>query len=249
MRSLAKRSLRGTFVTAIGLAVLLPSVAQASVGTASGGPLQRASESAASHERSVHVVATTTGSEVGAASNALATIAIITDAARTEGIQHLTFEQGGTTGHEVIEVVGGIGYFKGDALTLQSFNGFTASAATRYAGMWLKVTKSDAAFSKVTSGVTMSTLPSQLNLPHPQLLSGLVTVVGYRVKELRAVFAEPTGTVTGTLYVRSHGAPLPVEETFVQTGGAHGSDVLTNWNERMTVTPPTSSIPFSATGQ
>jgi hypothetical protein len=94
MHSLAKRSLRGTFVTAVGLTVLLPSVAQASIGTASGASLQSASESAASHERSVHVVATTTGNQVSAGSNALATITIITDAARTEGIQHLTFEQG-----------------------------------------------------------------------------------------------------------------------------------------------------------
>jgi hypothetical protein len=50
--------------------------------------------------------------------------------------------------------------------------------------MWLKVTESDAVFSKDTSGVTISTLPAQLVLSHPQLLSGVTTVGGYSVKRV-----------------------------------------------------------------
>ena len=174
-------------------------------------------------------------------------VKIITDAARSDGIQRVTFQQGGTTGQETTEEMGGVGYFRGDAFTLQNFNGFSAAAAAKYASVWLRVTKSDSAFAKVTAGLTMSTMPAQLMLPNPRLV-GTTTLGGSRVRELRAVFTETSGTVTGLLYVRSRGVPLPVEQKFTQSSGA-GSDVFSNWNEPVTVTAPTSSVPFAATGQ
>ena len=174
---------------------------------------------------------------------------IVTDAARGEGIQRVTFQQMGTSGHETVEEIGGVGYFTGDAFTLENFNGFTAEAAQQYSGKWLKVTNSDAAFEKVTSGLSISSIPAQMVLPRSELLAHSTTIGGYSVKELRAVFKEPTGTVTGLLYIRSRGTPLPVEQTFTQQNGSRGTDTFGHWNEPVSVTPPTSSIPFSANGQ
>lgn len=249
MHYLRKRILCGTLLSAVGLIVLLPSLAQASVSSGSARALLSASQSAVTREHSVHVVSISSSNPLGATPNVAATVAITTDAARAEGIQHVAYQQGTTSGQEIIEEVDGVGYFRGDAFTLQNFNGFSATAAASYAEVWLKVTKSDKAFAKLTSGLTISTIPAQMVLPQPQLLPASSPVGGTRVKQLRAVFSEPSGTVTGFLYVRSRGAPLPVEQMYMQNGGGHGTDVFSNWNRPVSLIPPTSSVPFSATGQ
>jgi hypothetical protein len=245
---------RGCFlcVTVTALAssgVLLPQLAQASTSSGGGAPLLAASKSAVTHENSVHVMSTASSDQLGATPNVQGSVTITTDAARNDGIQHVTFQQGATSGEETVEEVGGVGYFSGDAFTLENFNGFSSSAAERYTGTWLKVTKSDTAFSKVTSGLTMSSIPAQMVLPEPHLVPGSSTIDGYQVKCLQAVFHESTGMVTGRMYLRARGKPLPVEQTYTQKNGSVGTDVFSGWNETVTVVPPSSSVPFSSTGQ
>ena len=239
----------GAIVSALSLPLFVTSTAQASGATGSGESLLQASEAATYREHSVHVVSFQSGVNVAANANVNATVKIATDAGTSEGIQRVNFEQGGTSGHETVEVIGGEAYLNGDSFTLENFNGFSAGAAARYAGTWLEVTPSDSAFSNLTSAVTMSTVPAQIVLPKPQLLKGESTVVGSRVKSLRAVVSVPSGKETGILYVRSTGDPLPVELTSALVKGGRGSDVFSKWNEPVTVTAPSSSVPFASTGQ
>jgi hypothetical protein len=236
-------------ISALGIPALVSSAAQASGTSESGTSLLRASEAAIDHEHSVHVVSFQSGTNVSAKANANATVTIVTDAGISEGVQRVTYAQGRTSGHETVEVIGGDAYFSGDSFTLENFNGFSASAAARYAGTWLEVTPADSAFANLTSAVTMSTIPAQIVLPKPQLFNGESTVAGVRVKGLRAVVPVPSGKETGVLYVRSEGNPLPVELTLALVNGGHGSNVFSRWNESVTVTAPSSSIPFSSTGQ
>jgi hypothetical protein len=49
-----------------------------------------------------------------------ATVTVVPDAGSAEGIQRVTYEQGGTSGHETVEVVGGVGYLNGDSFTLEN---------------------------------------------------------------------------------------------------------------------------------
>jgi hypothetical protein len=241
--------LGGTIMSALSMSLILSSAAQASGSTETGTSLLRASEAAIDHEHSVHVVSSQSGINVSAKADANATVRVVTDAGTSEGIQRVTYGQGGTSGHETVEVIGGNAYFSGDSFTLENFNGFSASAAARYADTWLEVTPADGAFANLTSAVTMSTIPAQIVLPNPQLLNGESSVAGTRVKGLRAVVAVPSGKETGILYVRSKGNPLPVELTSSLIHGGRGSDVFSKWNETVTVTVPSSSIPFSSTGQ
>ena len=237
------------FVSATSFSLLLSSAAQATDGAGSGATLLGASEAAIAHENSVHVVSVQSGTNVSANATVNATVTIATDAGSSEGIQRVSFEQRGTSGHETVEVTGGEAYFSGDSFTLENFNGFSAAAAARYAGTWLEVSPSEGAFDSLTSAVTMSTIPAQIVLPKPELLKGESTVSGTQVKGIRGVVATHSGNETGVLYVRSTGSPLPVKLTSSLVHGGHGSDVFSKWNETVTVTAPSSSIPFSSTGQ
>lgn len=239
----------GALVSAINFSLLLSSAAEVSAATGSGVTLLRASEAATAHEQSVHVVSFQSGTNVSANATVNATVTIVTDAGSSEGIQRVTFEQGGTVGHETVEVTGGEAYFSGDPFTLENFNGFSAAAAARYAGTWLEVSPSEGAFASLTSAVTMSTIPAQIVLPKPELLKGEATVSGIRVRGIRGVVSTHSGKETGVLYVRSTGSPLPVKSTSSLVNGGHGSDVFSKWNEAVTVTAPASSTPFSSTGQ
>jgi len=248
----AKRShgiVGAAMISTLSLPIFVSSAAQASDSIQSGASLLRASESAIVHEHSVHVVSFQSGINVSAKANAKATVTIVTDAGTSEGIQRVTYGQGGTSGHETVEVIGGNAYFSGDSFILENFNGFSATAAARYADTWLEVTPAESAFANLTSAVTMSTIPAQIVLPKPQLLNGESTVAGTRVKAIRAVVSVSSGKETGVLYVRSKGIPLPVELTSALVKGGSGSDVFSNWNETVAVTAPSSSIPFSSTGQ
>jgi hypothetical protein len=239
----------GTLVSAVSLSLLLPSAAQATDAAGNGATLLSASESAVANEHSVHVVSFQSGTNVSANANPNASVTIVTDAGSSVGIQRVTFTQGGASGHEIVEVAGREAYFSGDSFTLENFNGFSAAAAARYAGTWLEVSPSDSAFTGLTSAVTMSTIPSQIVLPKPEMLKGESTVSGLRVKAVRGVISTHSGKETGVLYVRSAGSPLPVKLTSSLVHGGHGSDAFSKWNEAVTVTAPQSSIPFSSTGQ
>jgi hypothetical protein len=239
----------GTLVSVVSLSLLLPAAAQATDATGDGATLLSASENAIAHEHSVHLVSFQSGTNVSANASPNASVTIVTDAGSSEGIQRVTFAQGGASGHETVEVAGGEAYFSGDSFTLENFNGFSAAAAAHYADTWLEVSPSDSAFTSLTSAVTMSTMPAQIILPKPELLKGDSTVSGIRVKGIRGVVSTHSGKETGVLYVRSTGGPLPVKLTSSLVHGGHGSDVFSRWNEAVTVTAPSSSIPFSSTGQ
>jgi hypothetical protein len=243
------RSLALGIALPFAFAIVVPMGAGAADRSVSGAALLSSSQSAAARQNSVHVVSTASADGVGANPDLPASVGITTDAARLEGIQHVTFHEGGTSGHEIVEEVHGIGYLQGDAFTLQAFNGFSAAAATRYAGVWLSVTKSDGAFAKLTSGLTMATMPAQLAMPGTAVFNGKAKINGQQVVTLRSTATSSSQTVSALLSMRSRGVPLPVEETFKESGGGSGSDAYSRWNKSVVVTAPPNSTPFSATGQ
>jgi hypothetical protein len=217
--------------------------------TTPGNALLKASLTAFLQEHAVHVVSGESGSGIAASASQVATVEIITDAGNAEGSQQVTYHQGKTIGHEEILDIGGVGYLRGDAFTLQNYNGFTAKAAKRYASEWLSLKKSDQAFASVTSGVLISTIATQIDIPPPQLATGTQTLHGLKVKVLQATFqaSSNNGATTVNLAVRASGTPLPVQETI--DGPSTGAEVFSDWNELLHVSAPRFSIPFSSTGQ
>ena len=238
--------LRSLAVLTIGSAALLPVLASvpadASSGPGSGSSLLKATITAVTHERSVHVVATTKGRT---ANHAALTVTIVTDAGASVGIQHITYAEATLTGHEIVEEVKGVGYLQADVFTLRDFNGFPASTATKYSMKWISVSKSDSAFSALTSGVLMSSMPTQVEMPNPKLIPGTQQVAGVTVRALRATVTQGSTTLTGTLYVRASGAPLPVEQRFTETTGSASVVNFGTWNEPVHVNAPPSSVPLS----
>ena len=97
----------GTLVSVVSLSLLLPAAAQATDATGDGATLLSASENAIAHEHSVHLVSFQSGTNVSANASPNASVTIVTDAGSSEGIQRVTFAQGGASGHETVEVAGG----------------------------------------------------------------------------------------------------------------------------------------------
>src|SRR5262245_16829327 len=82
-------------------------------------------------QHSVHYVS-------AAASNGTK-IEIIGGVGRTQGIQRITFTQGGMTGHATVIVADRTAYVRGDAFTLHSFLGIASENAANVAGRWVRI--------------------------------------------------------------------------------------------------------------
>lgn len=225
------------------LLIVTSAPTDASTALSPGSSLMKATLSAIAHERSVHVVDTT---KIKNASGKQVTVTIATDAAATLGIQHITYELAGRVGDETVEDVKGVGYLRGDAFILQNYNEFPKSAANKYSMKWISVTKANSGFSALTAGVLMSTIPAEIEMPSPKLLAGIQKVAGIMVRVLHTTVTEGSSSTTGTLFVRTSGAPLPVEQQFTHTGGGKVIVNYSRWNEPVHLTAPDSSVPLSS---
>jgi hypothetical protein len=237
-----------TFALVIVASATMPSIlattpAGASSASSSGSSLMKKTLTAVGHEHSVHVAATT---KTKTSAGKPVALTIATDVGKAVGIEHVTFEQGGGTGHEIIEEVKGIGYLRGDAFSLQNFNGFPASDASKYKMKWISMTKSDSYFAELTAGLLMSTFPEEIKMPSPKLLAGTQKVAGVRVKALRSTVVSGSSKITGTLYIRATGASLPVGQKFTESGGSISAVSYSGWNESVRVSTPRSSVPLSS---
>ncbi len=111
---------------------------------------------------------------------------------------------------------------------------------------WMSISKADSGFASLTAGVLMPTIPSQIEMPSPKLLAGTEKVAGVTVKSLRTTVVQGSSTMTGTLFVRATGAPLPVEQKFERTGGGSIFVSFSGWNETVRVSAPRTSVPLSS---
>jgi hypothetical protein len=195
---------------------------------------------AAAAQQSVRATSFTVGSGVGARAKSKASVTLVTDASISSGVQHATFTQNGRTGHEIIELFKNVGYFEGDAFTLQYFNGLSATASKRDAGLWISVPKSYSSFESLTSSLTVTSLVSQLNVPSPALMMGK-KADGVDVSTLVGSATEDGIKATFTLSCRATGSPLPVTET-VDSTESNSTGSFERWGEMVNVNAPPHSI-------
>ena len=200
---------------------------------------------AASDQQSVHVKSVTSGLEVSAAAKTRAAVSLTTDALKASGIQKVSFTQGAETGHEVVELVGNVGYFEGDAFTLTNFNGFSSAAVKGDAKTWISVSKSSPAFASLTSSLTVSSVVAQLNVPSP-----VSVATGKKVNGNPAVTVGGTVTVQGVkthiaLLCQARGTLLPMKET-IDSDRSDSSATFSRWGESISVEAPTHVISLAA---
>ena len=225
----------------VGVLVLVTAVAAvtAVVALAAQSPkqLRAAMLKAASARRSVHYV--TTSSIPGHA------IRMVSDVGPSRGIQRITFTSAGASGPATVLVVGGSGYIRGNAFTLQSFFGFTPAQAGRYAGTWISIPSTNGAYSAVTADATFASFLADL-LPRKHLELARTTIAGKRVVGLRGDAPQGSLTLVETVYAPARGTPLPIEEKAVPSG--HPGTSLTRmarWNEPVHLVAPAHPVPIS----
>jgi hypothetical protein len=223
-----------------GALLLLVAPAAASVSPAK---LVSSSLAAARAQRSVHYVAVDTGPKTSAATDWQVTF--VGDAATDRGIQRITYEKGGRTGHVTVEVVANTAYIRGDAFTLQNYMGFPATAARFNAGKWLRLPHTASGFPTVSAGVRLASAISELETTGPYANAGRSIRHGHRVVGVRSVESAGGQTGTVTLYIRSTGTPLPVEQRLTQGKTIRGDATYSNWNEPVNLAKPAYVITLS----
>lgn len=179
----------------------------------------------------------------------LSGVAVI-EAGRVDGLELVTFHQGTKSGKLSVVLIGGLAYLRGNQFGLQSGASFTATAGTDESDRWIVVSSHASSklghelFEEVAGGITVSSLWSQL------VATGLVSFVpatkvdGQSVVGVRATTSATPGApiMQETLYLRSTGRPLPVEE--IGTGTASFTAVFGPWGKPPVTHAPASALPF-----
>jgi hypothetical protein len=225
MPTLSLRSGRWSLAALLGGAVAVVAPAAASL---SPDRLLSSAMANARAQRSVHYVTTGSSGTVG--------VRMVCDAARDRGIQRITFHKAGETGHATVLVVADTAYVRADRFALANYFGFSASAAARDAGRWLKIPSRSPSYPTISEAVRLNSLIGELALSKPVRRLSQSTVAGQRVIGLRSSSVSAGHRVTRTLYVRASGLRLPVAES--TQGGGQSGVVLSRWNEPVHVSAP-----------
>jgi hypothetical protein len=152
-------------------------------------------------------------------------------------------------GKERISIVlsGGTAYFAGNSQGLMKYFGFSAPTAATLSGRWISISPSDSGFGSVTAGLTLASALAEVR-PAGSISEG----------KRKTVNRQPTVSVSGTgsanqarttLFVASHGKPLPVEAvTSSSNGETESGEIVTfsRWGEKVLIPTPTDAVPISS---
>lgn len=217
----------------VGVATLCSSSA---VAAAASPPSQLVSAALAKAraQRSVHYVSAEVSGSVAVTING--------DAGRDRGIQRITFRKAGQVGHVSVLVVANTAYVRGDAFTLENYMRIPASSATAWAGKWLSLARSAPDFAAVAGAVRLVSTLAELTMPPPFRSVGTSTRQGRHVIGIASHFQRAGQAIGETLYI-DLARSLPF-----QLVGRSGTTTIIgtfdDWNERVSVTAPTSAIPI-----
>jgi len=194
-----------------------------------------AMRSAARSKHSVHTVSISTAPGH--------TISIVCDAGTNEGSQRIIVTDHGKTGSLMVIVTAGTAYVRGDALTLHLYYGFSSGQSTRYAGKWISVPDSNAAYATVSAGVTFASFLSQLFQP---MTTPSIVTAGRLIGVHGTVHGQAGPSAMTTLFAPAHGEPLPVKQTAKSSGkGGTGVVTMSKWNEPVQVSAPANAVPIT----
>jgi hypothetical protein len=194
---------------------------------------------ATTHSWSVHYASDSTESGE--------TLVVSGDAGPASASQTVLMGKGSIT----IVVIGGITYLKGNSAGLQDLAGLSASQGAEAAGQWIEFSTDDAAFAPVVEGVRSQDVAKELALKAPLSLGRSRTLDGQTVDTIEGSQTFGRKTQHVVLYVRAHGAHVPVEEDSVDAKG-HDTPaehvIYSKWGERVRPMAPTATISIGSIG-
>jgi hypothetical protein len=159
------------------------------------------------------------------------------DSASAGGRQDITISGGGQM---TVLVVHSVGYVNGNATALSGFLGIPAATAVQMAGRWISFTNGDPAYKLVVTGVTTSSVLSEINPVGTLTKTGPITVDGQSVIAVSgpapASDDMPKGSKV-TVYVAATGRPLPV--SCLEGSGPNQTRItLSRWGEHVSLAAP-----------
>jgi len=167
------------------------------------------------------------------------------DAATDRGSQDITVHLGGKTGHFTVIVIVNTAYLRADATALNAYLGFPSTAARKYAGRWISIPRTSAAFGTLAADVTVSSLVADHVATRKTSIVG-GTLGGRSVIGLRGVTTVGGVSNTSTVYVRSAKQALPIEATdFSSKHGFRDTIEFSRWNETVSVKAPRHAVSIS----
>ncbi len=170
-------------------------------------------------------------------------VVIISDVGHSKGSQIITWSQGQAQGLLSVVLVKGTAYLIGNGAGLY-LQGFTAAAATKEANKWIAVATTSAAYAPAADGLTVSSALDPLMMGGPVTAVGGTKILGLSTLGFQGTSKPSQGQagVAEKLYVRSTGAPLPVEVVQNNT-----TTVFNNWGEAIKVSVPLGAVAIQAT--
>jgi hypothetical protein len=186
-------------------------------------------------QRSVHYVVTSAGVGGGG-------LTIVADVAAAQGVQRIVYRRAGKSGRATIRVVRRTAYIRGDAFALHGFLGFTTAQSTRYAGRWLALSHTSAAYATVAAAVTLKSFLAQI-YPQTHLSRVHGTLAGHRLEGVRGNASHEGVSFVETVYARAGRSRLPVEESETSAKvGFSSRTVIGPWNETVRVRAPNHAL-------
>ena len=226
-------ALSGAVLAASAASAAPAPVAAAGAATASGASTLYSDAITTTHSWSVHYTSDSTESDQ--------TLVVSGDAGPASASQTVLMGKGSIS----ILVIGGITYLKGNPAGLQNLAGLSASQAAEASGQWIEFSTDNAAFAAVVDGVRSQDVAKELALKAPLSLGRSRTLDGQAVEAIDGTQTFGRTSQHVVLYVRAHGAHVPVEEDSVN---AHGQDtsaehvIYSKWGEQVRPVAPTATI-------
>jgi hypothetical protein len=145
--------------------------------------------------------------------------------------------------------IGGVVYFKGNAVQLQLQFGV---AHSKYANKWISVRKGQKDFTEIAAGMTLASAMVEIAPVGPLSKSKVETFAGKSVVAVIGKVSPDAFAGAGAQHtfvaVAAPNRPAGITVSTVDAGHAyHGTCLFTNWKHKFVVTKPSSSISITKT--
>lgn len=156
-----------------------------------------------------------------------------------DGTMSSSLTGGGLDAH-IAAILDGKVFVNGNAVGLAQFDSFKPAAAQAQANRWISVPRSSRYFSAFALNLTIQSALQELYLGNKVTVLSPTTINRVPVNAVRETASRSGTTVNETVFVRSHGTPLPVK-VIVSVNGIAGSIIYGNWGR-----PPQAHVPKKA---
>ena len=166
-------------------------------------------------------------------------------------------DSGPAIGHQMITidgahaeaiVIGGVAYARGDGAAVVNRFGLPAADEWRLANQWILFSGDDAAFSDVSSGVTLRSELGELTLGGTLQVGAPTVIDGVQAVPITGAVTSANGNApgTGTLYITPGSHTLPVEMDVRAVDGTTSRVRYSQWGVAVALSAPAGAVPASS---